>query len=263
MINFVKNYLAKRNAKGEYDQMLKNFLVDGVLSEAERKQLEDFAKRFGLTKEDLAIIQKRATSLMFENIGKDERITEQEKKDLESLMDYFDLNPTDFDFNQKNFNKFYTLALIDKGILPTPVIDDLNIILKKGEVLHWACRAEAKKLKKITQRVNYGGLTASIRITKGVRYRVGSVRLAPETKEIMVSEDLGSFWLTNQRIGFIGHKKNFSFSYDKILSFELYKDGISIHKQGRENPYMVGLTDIEVPAAILSFILNKGQYKIL
>ena len=92
-----------------------------------------------------------------------------------------------------------------------------------------------------------------------MRYRVGSLKVAPQTREIMVDEDRGNFWLTNLRIGFLGSRKNFSLAYDKILSFELYRDGISIHKEGRENPYIIGLNEVEVPAAILSYILNKNN----
>lgn len=257
MFNFVKNYLAKREAKSEYDETLKKFLADGKLDENEKKQLEELSTKCGLTKEDLADAHKKATSLMFNNISNDERITDEEKNDLESLMSYFDLSPKDFEFNQNNFNKFYSLALIDKGILPTPAHTGLNVIFKKDEVLHWLCGATLKKQKRVTESIGYSGLAGSIKIMKGLRYRVGSIRLAPQTREVTVDEDSGNFWMTNQRVGFLGSRKNFSFPYNKILSFELYKDGISIHKEGKEKPYIVGLNDVELPAAILSAILNK------
>jgi hypothetical protein len=82
-----------------------------------------------------------------------ERITDEEKKDLEALMGYFDLSPKDFEFNQNNFNKFYSLALIDKGILPTPAHTGLNVIFKKDEVLHWLCGATLKKQKRVTESI--------------------------------------------------------------------------------------------------------------
>lgn len=257
MFNFVKNYLAKREAKDEYGEALKKFLADGRLDDTEKKQLNDLTAKYGLSKEDLFDAHKKATSLMFKNISSDERITDEEKKELETLMGYFSLSQKDFEFNQGNFNKFYSLALIDKGILPTPEHTGLNVIFKKGEILHWLCGATLKKQKRITERIGYSGLTASIKIMKGLRYRVGSIKLAPQTREIMIDEDNGNFWMTNQRVGFLGSRKNFSFPYSKILSFELYKDGISVHKEGKEKPYIVGLGDVELPAAILSAILNQ------
>jgi len=257
MFNFVKNYLAKREGKSEYQEALKKFLADGKLDEREKKQLDELSAKYSLTKEDLLDANKRAASLVFNNISNDERITDEEKGDLETLMKYFGLSTSDFEFNQKNFNKFYSLALVDKGILPTLENTGLNVIFKKDETLHWLCGATLKKQKRITERVSYSGFTGSIKITKGVRYRVGSFKLTPQTREIMVDADSGNFWMTNQRLGFLGSRKNFSLPYNKILSSELYTDGMSIHKEGRESSYIVGLDDVELPAAILSYILNN------
>lgn len=257
MLNFVQNYLAKRGAKSEYQATLQKFIADGKLDENEKKQLEALAAEHGFSQDELRDAHKKAASLMFKNVGSDSRITDEEKKELEALMSYFELSQEDFEFDQATFNKFYTLALIEKGVMPTPQHSGFNIIMKEGEVLHWGCPATLKKQKRVTTRVNYGGLTGSIRIMKGVRYRVGSIGIAPQTSEVMVDEDTGNFWLTNQRLGFLGSRKNFTMPYNKILSLELYKDGISIHKEGRGTPFIIGLDDVEVPAAIISATLNR------
>ena len=241
MLGFVKNYLTKRGGKQEYEEMLKKFLCDGKLDDAEKQELEVLATRYNLTKEDLTAAQKRIASQVFQDISSDDRITDEEKESLEELMKYFGFSREDFNFDQGTFNKLYSLALIDKGILPTPEYSGLNIILKKEEVVHWLCSATLKKRKRVVDRISYSGLSTSIRIMKGVRYRVGSIKLAPQTKDVMIDEDSGNFWLTNQRIGFLGHRKNFSLPYNKVLSFDLYRDGIAIHKEGRENPYIIGL----------------------
>jgi len=258
-MKFITNYLANRKAKQSYDDTLLKFLSDGKLDETERKELETFAMENNLSADDLKEAHKRAASVLFKDISADSRITEEEKVELEALIKYFGLNLGDFDFNQKAFNKFYTLALIEKGVLPTPELQGLNIVFKNDEVPHWLCGGSLKKLKKVTQSVGYSGLSGSIRIMKGVRYRVGSIKLAPQTREIMVEEDVGNFWMTNQRMGFLGKKKSVVLPYNKILSFELYGDGISLYKEGRENPYFIGLEDVEVPAMILSSILNKDE----
>jgi hypothetical protein len=257
MFDFVKNYLTKREGKSEYEHALSRFLTDGKLNDSEKKDLEGLAQKYNFTDKDLIDIKKKYTSLVFKNICSDQRITEEEKNDLESIMSYFGLSQKDFEFSQNNFNKFYSLALIDKGILPIPQYTGFNVILKKGEIVHWLCPSTLKKRKKVTKTINYSGFTGSIKITKGLRYRVGSINLSPQTSEIMVNEDSGNFWLTDQRIGFLGGRKNFNLPYSKILSFEAYKDAIIIHKDGRETPYIVGLDDVELPVAILSEIINR------
>jgi len=257
MLGFVNNFLAKRGAQSEYHEMLTKFLSDGNLDEGEKRKLEELAQKHGLSKSDVQYAHKQTTSVFFKNISSDERISEDEKKGLEALMSYFDLKQTDFDFNQGAFNKYYSLALIDKGVLPTPQHEGLNVILKDGEVLHWLCSATLKKRKTVTTGANFHGLTGSFKLMKGVRYRIGALQFAPDTSEVMVDEDTGTFWLTNQRIGFLGHKKNFTLPYGKVLSYELYKDGISIVKEGKENPHIVGMKDVELPAAVLSTLVNR------
>jgi hypothetical protein len=83
------------------------------------------------------------------------------------------------------------------------------------------------------------------------------LNLGRSTKEVVDIEDLGVLWLTNQRIGFIGRKKNFTLLYGKILSFAINSNGLFLRKEGREAPYIVGMDDYEVPCSIISFVLNE------
>jgi len=205
-------------------------------------------------------IHKTSVASVFTNIGSDKRITDDEKNSLEKLLNHFNLSKSDIAFNQDNFNKFYTLALVDKGVLPTIENgqSEVNIVFKEGEALHWAVAASLMKRKKVTTRVNYGGLTGSVKIMKGVRYRVGSIGVSSVSKEIMDTEDSGAFYITNQRIGYIGYRKQFSFPFKKIGSLELRSDGLHIFKDGKEAPYILDLRDYEVPLAMISSILNKA-----
>lgn len=67
--------------------------------------------------------------------------------------------------------------------------------------------------------VNYRGITTSIKICKGVRYRLGSISPTRETNEFWEDEDYGKFFITNQRIGFLGITKILQFLY---LRYYLY-----------------------------------------
>ncbi len=263
MFKFVENFLEKRRiakekeeAKTKYSQILNKFLNDGVLDKKEESELEEFLSKNNLSKDDVKEANSRACSLVFDDISSDKRITEEEKNKLEALMKQFNLSTEEFSFDQKSFNKYYTLSLIEKGVLPTPNINGLSVILKDDEIIHWMCHAELKKLKKVTQKINYGGFTGSVKIMAGIRYRVGSINVSRDTREIMSVEDSGNFWLTNQRIGFLGVRKNFSLPYKRILSFELSKNLICIHKDGKENPYFIEVDDVEIPAMIISNLLN-------
>lgn len=258
---FVDRYFKKRDGLKKYQDSMASFLADSELTVEESEKLAEMQKEFGLSAEDVKGIHKTSVASVFANIGSDKRITDDEKSALEKMLSHFNLTKTDIAFNQDNFNKYYTLALVDKGVLPT--IDsaqaEVNIVFKEGEVLHWAVAADMMKRKKITTRINYGGLTASVKIMKGVRYRVGSMGVQSVSKEIMDTEDSGAFYITNQRVGYLGYRKQFSFPFKKIGSLELRADGLHIFKDGKEAPYILELRDYEVPLAMISFILNKSE----
>jgi len=259
--NFVDQYFKKRDGLKKYQESISSFLADSELSVEESDKLAELQKEFGLSAEDVSGIHKTSVASVFTSIGSDKRITDEEKNSLEKLLNHFNLTKTDIAFNQDSFNKYYTLALVEKGVLPTidNAQEEVNIVFKDGEVLHWAVAASMMKRKKVTTRVNYGGFTGSVKIMKGVRYRVGSIGVSSVSKEILDNEDSGAFYVTNQRIGYLGYRKQFSFPFKKIGSLELRPDGLHIFKDGKEAPYILELRDYEVPLAMISSILNKTE----
>ncbi len=259
MIDFIKKFLVKRGGKIKYDKLLTSFLSDGKLDADEKQELEKLTKEYGFSREELLEVHKKASTLAFQNIISDCKITDDEKKALEELTNYFGVSQKDFEFDQKAFNKFYTLGLIDKGILPEIKQHDIDIVFKRGEVLHWGCPGAIKKYKTVINRISYGGPTFSVKITKGLRYRVGSVSFSTSSSEHLITEDIGAFWLTNQRIGFKGSRKYFAFPYSKIHAFELTQAGLMISKEGKEAPYIIGLDDYDIPCLMISHILNNDE----
>lgn len=217
LFDFVSSILEKRRGVREYQAMLSRFLGDGVLSDDEQQQLKALQATYHLSDADLRAVQCAGASNAFKQITSDERITEEERKALGAILNFFGIEKTDIQFDQSAFNKYYSLALIDQGVLPaiTNGNHDLNIVFKKGEVLHHGQSAVLRKLKRVTTRVHYGGFTSSIKITKGLRYRVGSLRVGATTTETLAAEDSGGFYLTNQRVGFMGGRKHFSLPYNK------------------------------------------------
>lgn len=242
----------------QYRKILTHFLKDGVIDPLELEQLGYIENKYELTKEEIRKIQRKALSTYFSEIISDQRISEEERKSLQDLLNLFSLKTDEINFDQKIFNKYYTLGLIEQGSLPSiENKDDLNIIFKPDEILHFGAPSQLNKIKKVTKRINYAGWTGSIKIMKGVRYRIGSIGVQTKTQEILAIEDIGIIYITSQRIGFKGNKKQFNILLNKILSFELFAEGLFIFKQGRETPYILTLEDYELPLGILSFLLNN------
>lgn len=227
MFEFVNKILDKNKGKKQYQKILELLLNNRKLEDGVKQELDGIIKSHNLLTADVVGFQKDTLLKLSKLLSEDERISDTEKDDFEKILNYFQLTVADIPSFQGTYNKCRSLYLIEeKNILPTPTVSGLDVVLKKEEIIHWVCPAILKKVKHITKAIGYSGFTGSVTIVRGLRYRSGSLKVSRQTSTVMVDEDTGQFWLTNQRIGYIGTNKNFSLPYNKVLSFKLYKDGI-------------------------------------
>lgn len=248
---------SKRKGLDLYSQKIKELLVDGNLSEEDKVILEQVKKEHNLTDKDVEKYNLAGFKIFFDKITDDSRITETERKELVKI--YSDLNlPADkLAYNQSDFNKYYTLHLIDQGNLPTIDVPNLNVNLKPDEKLHYISKAFIVKNKSITTGINYSGLSGSIKIAKGIRYRIGSMKVRPQKVNVMMTDDAGTFYLTTENLGYIGLNKHFSMPYDKISSLDIRDGFLYLYKKGKEGPFIISMDDFELPLAIVSFKINE------
>ena len=83
--------------------------------------------------------------------------------------------------------------------------------------------------KKRTEYVG-GSRGVSFRVAKGVYYRTGAFKgRRVETME-QVHVDSGLLGMTSKHLYFVGEHKRFRIRFDKIISFEPLKDGISVQR---------------------------------
>jgi hypothetical protein len=112
---------------------------------------------------------------------------------------------------------------------PLPVVA-APLILQKNEVCHVHVFAEAVEIRTRTVRINYGGVTSSVRIIKGVSLRAGSIRVQREQEEYTHSFGQGDLVLTNKRLIWAGPNKTIAISRASIVDLDLFNDGIEVRK---------------------------------
>ena len=144
--------------------------------------------------------------------------------------------------------------VLDKKVVPVP------ILFNSDEDLYYCASAAYVKRKTRTKTVNYHGLTSTIKIGWGLRYRMGSININRVPEEYYDTSDRGIFFVTSQRLGYIGQKQ-FSINWNQVVSLQSSEMGLLIFKRGRENPFSVFLMEYDVPLTIISTIMNKDSYK--
>lgn len=172
-----------------WEKSVDDFLEDGVLDAEEEKRLVEFRDHFGFSQGDL---------------NGNGALTKTAKAGV--LRDVLD------------------------GKIPQRVSVDgsMPINFQKGETVVWAF-PDSRYLEDKTRRQYVGGSQGvSIRVMKGVYYRVGAFKGEAVESTERVHIDTGLVVVTDKNIYFAGPRKSLRVPYPKIVSFEPFSDGIGI-----------------------------------
>ena len=106
------------------------------------------------------------------------------------------------------------------------------IILTKGETALWCYNNVTMYQEKV--RREYVGRTGgfSFRIMKGVTYRTGGFKGHPVETSYMENMGLGSLYVTNKNIIFMGQTRSIKVPYTKIIGINPYSDGMEVQRDG-------------------------------
>ena len=75
----------------------------------------------------------------------------------------------------------------------------------------------------------------SIRIAKGVSYRVGQMRARSVVVGTQLQvQDTGVLAITNQRAMFVGKQRTLEFRFDKLVGIEQFADGLRLNVSNRQ-----------------------------
>ncbi len=103
-----------------------------------------------------------------------------------------------------------------------------GINLQKGESIIWAFPG-TEYLEDREQREFVGrSQGVSVRVMRGVYYRVGCFKGRPVTRQERVSLGSGTLFVTTKNLYFAGSQKAIRIPYGKIVSFDQFSDGIGL-----------------------------------
>ena len=146
---------------------------------------------------------------------------------------------------------------IENGRLPEIAAP---ITLQRKEVCHFACECSWRELRTRTVRVNYSGPTASIRIMKGVYWRMGSIAPKRVTETDLVEVTRGTLYVTNKRVLLDGANGNKAVTWRAVFGQELYSDAIKLEKASGKDPYLfVAPSDIEVASTVIAGAMAAAE----
>ena len=257
LIQKYKDAKQKSLNKEEFRQLLLNAVNDGKVTKEELEELDRKKIEFGLTDVDINEMRVNSYAKAFTAIKADKQVTKEEEQELEKIQKYLGIADGEIQSDKKELARLRLLYEIQQGNIPT--VAATNLVMQKDEKAYWSEPAILAEEKVINRSYVGGSRGVSLRVMKGVSYRIGSYRghVINETGVVAVSN--GALIVTSKRFIFQGDKKSFAVKLDKILNIQIFTNGIHFSESNRSKPRLIKFVEEgnnHIIAAILTYAIN-------
>jgi hypothetical protein len=241
----VRPYLQGQTAEERYRSAISALLCDGVFDAEDARVLDQYRDYVGLTAEAAAdVFRDEARSyIKIKVLGflEDGTVSPDEDATLDSLIESIGLGPMwgpEIEAALSKGRKTWALAM---G--PLPVIStDLGLIGSEQAYLQTSARAFEERSKSVG--VSYSGLTLTIPIVSGLRYRVGHYGVNRNNLQYQHELGDGDLTVTSDRIIFRFSSGAITTNLRSIIDMTAYRDGISVQKaNGKLTTYLLPEVD--------------------
>jgi hypothetical protein len=198
-------------------------------------RLNELETTAGLTPGEARGMRHGAFRTLMLHILEDDRVSEAEERRIFEIAAIFGLDKTTFSQAAGELLPRLFVAKANDGRLAP--VEQRRVLLKAGEVAYEELD-DAILLKHETLREwQAGSAGISFRVAKGVRFSTGRTRgRMVEVGTYLAPADVGTLTATSHRVIFVGSKRSIEVAFKKLLSLEVFDDGIRLHSSGRANP---------------------------
>jgi len=257
--NILKTIAAMIRRYKDKKKLLNSIIVaaeHGVIAEDEMSNIRTRMNELGLTEDDLKHVRVRAYNAALDAVKSNGQVTSKKEADLGKIQLFLKIPDEEIANSKKELARLRLVTEIQNGNLPDLSVQD--VILQKNEIAHWSEPASLLEERVVDRRYEGGSHGVSIRIVKGIYYRVGSQRGHLVTDKAVVPISWGDLIITNKRIIFRGDSKSFNVRLDKLLETHLFSDGLRITDDKGKTRIIrfVDSANRDIVGATLSYVVN-------
>jgi hypothetical protein len=188
-----------------------------------------------------------------ETVLADDHLTADEEDAFATVAEAMGLTQEDVQAHADLYTRLQIAALNDGRL---PVLEAPHLMPKKGEVVHF--ETSAALMKEVSLREWRGGSQGvSFRVTKGVRYRVGTTRghMVTVGTQLQIA-DTGVLSVTSKRVAYLGSRKTVDMPFVKVMGMELYTDAIQFSLSNRQSAPLIRVT---INTDVLGALVNAAM----
>ncbi|MEK7231548.1 MAG: hypothetical protein AAB115_05940 [Pseudomonadota bacterium] len=207
-------------------------ILGGVPVETLKSQLVDTARESYIDEGQITTYLIKGWEVAVEHFLEDSALDADEEKNLVSFMDRLKLSRDALDQNGA-FSRVVKAGVIRdllEGKVPNriKIAQPLPFNFQKSEQLIWVFSNVDYLEDRAKTKYEGGSHGVSIRIMKGLYYRVGAFKGEAVSRTERLHVDTGLLGVTTKHIYFSGPKKSLRVRHDNIVSLRPYSDGIAI-----------------------------------
>lgn len=261
----VFSYFKKRKLKTqqieELRQVLADAVRDAVIDDRELAQIRRFRTDSELSDEEYQRLIDELYTRVVDLVIADRRLDNAERIAVAKIADRLEVSPNTRMALDDSLNYFEYLEQIQTcSIFQLPHRGGASgVQLAAGELDYFAHPAQLLEERVVARQSVGRSSGVSIRIMKGVSYRVGQSRGQSVPVHATVPVSSGDFVITSKRLIFVGDRKSINAPYDKLLHLEPFTDGLRFSVSNRQKPITVQFfTDksAEIASVLISRMLN-------
>lgn len=230
----------------------------GTLTKIERNQILIRCEELNLVLEDLKKVRGKVFDTAFNALKQKNFVTFDEEMELNEIQKFLMIPDSEIVESKEDLGRIRILTEIKNGTPPSQ--SSANVILKKNETIYWQENVSLLEVRVTGRSYQGGSRGVSLRLAKGISFRVGNKRGSQVSEKGIVSVASGNFIITNKRIMFNSIEKSFDIRLDKIMGLNFADDGIVFNTSNRQKPYIIELINpknAEIIEATLSFAIKN------
>lgn len=242
----------RESARQRYGEVVSALAAGGIAHETAISALKEVTPVAAYAPDDLVRIHGHVINAYIDRVLADDYLSEEEEKEFEKVTNALGVTENDFlRLDKSMFDRLF-VAQANAGRLNVLSEGKSRLMTKKDEVVH--LEVPAALMKEVTIRQYQGGYSGvSFRIAKGVRFSTGGVR----GKSVVVGtelqvEDQGFLAISSKRAVFMGQKRTVEMLYSKLVSMNVFEDGIQFHVSNRQNASLFKLDSGALVAATMN-----------
>lgn len=221
----------------ELESFARTVLSAGVLDDPALAALVARQCELGLMNEDLGALPRRMVNMIVCEPMRSNRMSPAQDRSLDLVVSQFGASESQVSALRRQLSQARLLYDIDAGHLPTVAVSGL--LLQNGEQAHWAEPGVILEERVVSRQYEGGSSGVSIRIAKGLTYRVGRHRGQLVSKRAMVPVSEGMFVMTSRRVLFNGSGRSVAARWEKVLSFNVLEDGCVLTIENRSHSTVI------------------------